>query len=192
MKIINERDRNKAEYFGKMIANTGMEESILSFGFYLSMKQDHLYNFGFYVDELDNYITFIDTLVTREKYFKDAIDSIKRRLNETLQSWDKKGVDKIIIICDDLFSYSYPAKSKSDDRVKIDKKLAEEFDMSKFNKETTSIRVIINFLDNHNIDMYKRFNVEITPERTMCFAVIQTIIATRALSQKRNVLITSK
>lgn len=178
---MNNRDKKKAEHIKKMIDECEMK-SILPFGFYLSSKQDHLYNFAFYVDELENYMEFTKTLAMRNNHFNNAIHSITKRIKIDYDALRSKSIE-FKIICDELFSYSYTIGSSEDGDMMIDKELAGKFDVNKIKKEIVGIRVIIRKENNSDIDVCKK--VYINSEKTVLYAVIMAVIIAYRLAKKR-------
>lgn len=173
------REQDNLYFLRSMMEDESDAGSILSFGYYLSSKQNHLYNFSFYIDESKNYKEFVEVFRKRYELCNNTLALAKKKYSNLWSDKDPYGIEnesvKIEIICDGLFSYSYPMNSIGDDSVIMDKELANSFSAKMINRGFVNIKVIIKTENTDYVDIHKKENVSDHPERDILRIIIKMI-----------------
>jgi len=173
------REQDNLYFLRSMMEVESDTGSILLFGFYLSSKQNHLYNFSFYIDESKNYKKFVEIFYKRHKLCNNTLALAKKKYSNLWSDKDLYGIEnmsvKIEIIFDDLFSYSYPMKSIGIDSVIMDKELANSFSAKMINRGFVNIKVIIRTENADCGDIYKMVSISDHPERDILRIIIKMI-----------------
>lgn len=165
------REQNNLDILRSIMKDKSDLSGILPFGYYLASKQDHLYNFGFYIDEFKNYQEFVGVFRKRYELCINTLALAKKKLENV--GYDKDVIIKIV--CDGLFSYSYPMNSLGDDSVVIDKELINSFSVNMINRGFANIKVIVRTENTDCVDIHKKVNVSNHPEKDMLSIIIAMI-----------------